>query len=483
MLLTLADGLLLLALSAAPLLYGSVHFFALLLLAFLAVLIFNLVGMARPEALGRALRTPWVWLGVAIGAVMIAQLIPMPAEWIRKISPEAYRFHELYFPGGVKPGSYFTLSVCSGETVRGMIQFLTYGLFFLSVWIRLAVDPSTRTEEVHPISWQKSEFLKLGCLTGIGALLFHSIYDFNLHIPANGIYFVVLLALGAGASGQNYDHTFFRRMVDFIVTFGFLVALLTILQKFSFNGHIFWIGMAAPYPVGPYYNADHYAGFMAMCSAVAVGKVVANVFHTSFAHCKGVAQKIFWFSTQEAHQALRCLLMSAVMIATIFISASRGGIMSFVLSQILFFSILLWTAGRSRKGKRWAGVVTAVVLFAGVTVLWLGPEAFLKRFYMTSIEKIIKMESPDSIRIHFYKDTLRVIRDFPVAGTGLGTFGTNFTRYRFFDLLGGRTDYLRRTHNDYLELISETGIGGALFILGFLILYLSAVFRVVRKLE
>jgi O-antigen ligase len=483
MLLTFAEGLLFLALIAAPLLYGSVHFLSLIFVAFLSVLTFNVMGMARPEALSRAFRTPWTLLGIVIGTVILAQLIPMPAEWIRMISPETYRFYQLYFPAGVQSGSYFTLSVCPGETVRGLIQFLTYGFFFLSVWMRLAPDPSTASDNIHPMSWRKSEFLKLGCLTGILAILFHSIYDFNLHIPANGIYFVMLLALGVGAAGQNYDHAFFRRMVDFIVTFGFLIALFAILQKFSYNGRIFWFGMFAPYPVGPYYNADHYAGFMAMCSAVVVGKIVANVFHTSFAHCKGLAQKIFWFSTREANQALRSLLMCAVMVATIFMSASRGGIMSFALSQILFFSILLWMAGRQRKGKRWAGIVTAVILFVGVTVLWLGPEDFLKRFHMTSIEKIIKMESPDSIRIHFYRETIRVILDFPAVGTGLGTFGTNFTRYRFFDFPLAQTDFLRRTHNDYLELVSETGIAGTLFIIGFLMFYLRAVIRVVRKLE
>lgn len=479
----LADGLLFLALVAAPLLYGSVHFYSLIALALLGVVIFDLLVFDRPWALSGIFKMPWTWLGIGIGVVILGQLIPFPAEWIRRISPETYRVHELYFPGGLKTTAYFPLSVCPGDTVRGFIQFLTYGLFFTSVLMRLMARSTAEQEEVHPISWQKSEFLKFGCLTGILSLLFHSLYDFSLHIPANGIYFVTLLALGAGTLGRAYDHAFFRRMIDFIVTFGFLIAFFAILQKFSYNGHIFWIGMKAAAPVGPFYNYDNYAGFMELCSAVAVSKVVANVFHTSFMQRKGFIQKVLWFSTREANQALRTLLMSAVMAATIFMSASRGGIMSFALSQIIFFSILLWTAGRKRKGKRFVGALTAVVLFAGVMVLWLGPEPFLKKMHMTSIDKILKMEGPDAIRVHFFKDTLAVIRDFPVAGTGLGTFGSNFTRYRSFDLPGEKTNYLRYTHSDYLQLLSETGVAGALFLLGFFILYLLAVIRVSRKLE
>lgn len=35
-----------------------------------------------------------------------------------------------------------------------------------------------------------------GCMAGIVSLLLHSFVDFNLHIPANALYFVVLFALG-----------------------------------------------------------------------------------------------------------------------------------------------------------------------------------------------------------------------------------------------------------------------------------------------
>ena len=38
-------------------------------------------------------------------------------------------------------------------------------------------------------------FLAAGALSGLSALTFHSFFDFNLQIPANGIYFVTLLAI------------------------------------------------------------------------------------------------------------------------------------------------------------------------------------------------------------------------------------------------------------------------------------------------
>ena len=220
--------------------------------------------------------------------------------------------------------------------------------------------------------------------------------------------------------------------------------------------------------------------FMELCAAVAVSKVVTDLFYTGFGRCEGLSEKILWFSTREASQALRDLGMSAVMIATIFMSTSRGGIMSFVLSQLVFFSVLFWAFSRRRKGKRLAAVVVAVALLAGGMVLWLGPGTFIKKFRGTSIEKILQREGPDAGRMHVYDNTLQVIREFPAAGTGLGTFGTNFSRYR--SSYDSGTDYLRYAHNDYLELVSETGAGGAVFLIFFMILYLRAMTGVMRKL-
>ncbi|MEI8011460.1 MAG: hypothetical protein WCI27_03110, partial [Candidatus Omnitrophota bacterium] len=368
MMLFLADGLLLLGLLLAPLLYGSVHFLSLLALALLSLVSFNLIFIVRPWALKHFFSSSWAWLGLFILIIALSQIIPCSPELIQRISPALFDFYLKY-----RAGPAMTLSIYPWDTIVAVIQYLTYGFFFVSILMRLQRIPSDCLEEVHQISWNKSEYLKLGCLTGVLSILFHSIYDFNLHIPANGIYFVVLLALGIGANAKAYDHMFFRRMVEFIIMFGFLISLFAIIQKFSYNGHIFWFGMKAQAPVGPYLNYDHFAGFMELCSALAVSMVVAGVFHTSFFHRRGFVEKLFWFSTSEANKTLRYLAMAAVMISTIFISTSRGGIMSFLLSQIFFFSVVLWAAGRARKQGRFIGIVTTIILFVSVMVVWLGP--------------------------------------------------------------------------------------------------------------
>jgi O-antigen ligase len=60
-------------------------------------------------------------------------------------------------------------------------------------------------------------------------------------------------------------------------------------------------------------------------------------------------------------------------------------------------------------------------------------------------------------RISFWKDSLRYVRDYPVAGTGLGTFGLGFRHYQTTTL----EKYVDHAHNDYLEVAAETGVAGA----------------------
>ena len=42
-----------------------------------------------------------------------------------------------------------------------------------------------------------------GCITSIGAILIHSLVDFNMQIGANGLYFFLLLALAVSAANTR----------------------------------------------------------------------------------------------------------------------------------------------------------------------------------------------------------------------------------------------------------------------------------------
>lgn len=69
----------------------------------------------------------------------------------------------------------------------------------------------------------------------------------------------------------------------------------------------------------------------------------------------------------------------------------------------------------------------------------------------------------DNGRPAIYAATLALWRDFPLLGVGLGNFQEVFPRYQ--PPAAGQ-DFYDYTHNDYLQLLAETGLIGFLLLVG-----------------
>lgn len=111
-----------------------------------------------------------------------------------------------------------------------------------------------------------------------------------------------------------------------------------------------------------------------------------------------------------------------------------------------------------------AGLALALViaLFGGVVLL--GGEDALSR-----IVGSVNADDPTTGRAHFWSVTVDIIKNHPVIGTGLGAFGVVYTGY---DTRNGLYR-LEQAHNDYLQVLSDAGIVGA--VLG--LVFLVALFR------
>jgi hypothetical protein len=61
-------------------------------------------------------------------------------------------------------------------------------------------------------------FLAVGALSGLVSLAFHSFFDFNLHMPANLIYFVTLIAIVHSCAWRSTDLTDTATATDKVVS-------------------------------------------------------------------------------------------------------------------------------------------------------------------------------------------------------------------------------------------------------------------------
>jgi O-antigen ligase len=103
-------------------------------------------------------------------------------------------------------------------------------------------------------------------------------------------------------------------------------------------------------------------------------------------------------------------------------------------------------------------------------LLWLGGKSLVQRFVS------FKDEASYHTRIQVARDSIPMIKARPLTGWGLGTFATVYPRYRTFYA----EVFFNAAHNDYVQVLAETGVLGFAAVLGFLAVVYARGFRKLR---
>src|SRR4030042_4546271 len=237
-----------------------------------------------------------------------------------------------------------------------------------------------------------------------------------------------------------------KKTITVIVVFASLVSFLGILQHILSNNKIFWLRELTQggTPFGPYVNRNHYAGLMEMIFPLVLGLFLFYKPHVTYRSFREKITEIFNRPTTNIYILLG---FSAILIATsIFLTLSRSGIVSLCLSMI-FFGAMVLERGTSRK----RGIIIIIIFVLIVlSVGWFGWDPIFERF-----ERIRNAEGDISEqRLVIWKDSKNIIKDFPLTGTGFGSFINIYPKYRTIsgDVIADHA------HNDYLELFSDGGI-------------------------
>jgi O-antigen ligase len=232
--------------------------------------------------------------------------------------------------------------------------------------------------------------------------------------------------------------------------FGFAVSVFGILQHLTFNGKLYWFREMhyGGIPFGPYVNRNHFAAFAELVIPFSLVPIVL-----------GKVRRERWFVVG---------LFALMPVVALFLSASRGGIVSFG-AQLAVFA--LWMVLRRTGGKQ---LLTggAVLLVALLLVSWLGVRQILERF-----SGMQSLEMTEGKRASMRHDTWRIFLDHPIVGTGLGTIQIVYPPYE--TLYDGKI--VNHSHNDYLEALAETGLLGGLCCFWFLaVLFSDSIRRLIQ---
>jgi len=246
-----------------------------------------------------------------------------------------------------------------------------------------------------------------------------------------------------------------RTLTRTIIIFGFVLAMFGLTQSLTSDGtRVYWFRqLTQSTAFGPFINRHHFAGYMEMTIALPLG--------------------LLFSGSLETHKRPLYAFAALLMAVSLVLTNSRGGMIS-LCAEVLFVIVVagpgLGEHGRSRRGGilrslAMRGVVAlafALVLFVGAIAAG-GPNVF-NRLLGT-----VNAADPTTGRAHFWSVTLDVIKQHPLIGSGLGSFGVIYTSY---DSRNGLYR-LEQAHNDYLQILADAGIIGALLGLSFLIMLFS----------
>ncbi len=256
-----------------------------------------------------------------------------------------------------------------------------------------------------------------------------------------------------------------------ITIFGGLLAFSSILQFYLTEDVVLWF-RRSPYnsiAVGPYANHNHYAGLMEMIFPIVLALFL--FYRPRIGKSSLVRGIIEIFSNERANIHILIGTSALLIVVSIFVSLSRGAMISSCLS-LIFFTIFLF---RRKISKGNTILMIGVIILTSLIIGWFGWDQIFQRFASLKNAQGIIYES----RLDFWKDTKDIVTDYKITGSGMGTFRHIYPSYQSFTIGNDRS--LNHAHNDYLELLSEGGTIGFILAGCFLVSVLYKTYAVFKK--
>jgi O-antigen ligase len=246
------------------------------------------------------------------------------------------------------------------------------------------------------------------------------------------------------------------RTVRIVAFFASFYALLAILEALAPNGQILWLLKPWPAyagePFGTFVNGNHYAGLMGMLLPLVIALFLAE---KPLARYGGWRERtIDFFTDPQLDKHLLAGFGALLVAVSIFLSLSRGGILSTLGALLLFALLLLW----KEQGHRRALIM---LLFVVAFFFAIGVFGWQPIFDAFARIRNLQGEISDG-RLSYWQDCLVLWRDFPVLGSGFGSFIDSYAGYQ--TLFQGE-HVVDHAHNDYVELLTDAGLSGVLLAL------------------
>jgi len=212
-------------------------------------------------------------------------------------------------------------------------------------------------------------------------------------------------------------------------------------------------------PYGPFVNRNDFAGWLIMALPLTIGYAVARM---QSRHQPGES-----FEPEAAvdSRAISLGIAVCLMLAGLLFSQSRSGLLGAVAALVYF----AWRSRRRLTAKRaaWALVVLGISL--GVAATFADVDALSVRLQSSISEGLVG-------RLSIWHQTVPVVRDFWLVGSGAATYQSVMVPYQTMS----RLFYISHADNELLQIVAE---GGLLLGLPVMLTLVGGVQLVARRLR
>jgi O-antigen ligase/tetratricopeptide (TPR) repeat protein len=249
------------------------------------------------------------------------------------------------------------------------------------------------------------------------------------------------------------DRRQIHRVVLGILALGLFESLYGLVQLAGERNTILWWEnpFSGNMVTGTFINRNHLAGFLSMAICIGIGYLWSLVrqdgrepqrhrrhlrFRERFARLAGE------FGIRGVVVALTLALMLAALLG----SGSRGGALSLVCGVVFMFGLIL---ARSFRGRR----VFALIVLLSLVMSYVG--------YVAADRLVARLATFDAgleDRLAMAREAWTMAKDFPLTGSGPGTFEFVFPRYQQVHM----DKIVDHAHNDWVQLRAEYGWPGLL---------------------
>lgn len=271
-----------------------------------------------------------------------------------------------------------------------------------------------------------------------------------------------------------------QRFLKALSALAVVLAVVGLAQKASGETRIY--GFFEPWELGasfgPFVNRNHFAGYMLLAAPMCLS-LLASAYHR-YADRVGdhpnLRRRLVALESREGTRFLYACVPALFAIGALIATTSRGGIAAFAIGLVLA------TVGlkRHRGVPAWLLALT----FVAMTLLWSGLERLEVRFATSSNDA--------SGRSEVWKDSLARMHGLWLSGSGFNTFAQEMSRVPPWALPKGATpwpeelravlesgarigtrapqalaglSWYREAHNDYVQILVESGLPGLLIAL------------------